>query len=239
MPLGQLYGIGVGPGDPELLTRKAYRILQDVKVIFTPQGKGGREGIALSIIKELIPPSSQVISLHLPMTQNKELLEKSWQEGAAQIYEVLQEQNCAFVTIGDCLLYSTYSYLIAALRSIDKTVQIESIPGITSFAAAASAANVALAEGTEPLLIVPALGETEKLRSYLKSFPNLVLMKGASSFEQIYKILEEEGRLSSSYYISRCGLSGEVIQKDLRLLQGQELDYLSLLLVKKGGLPVD
>ncbi|KAB2954180.1 precorrin-2 C(20)-methyltransferase [Heliorestis acidaminivorans] len=233
MALGRLYGIGVGPGDPELLTRKAYRILQEVEVIFTPQGKKGRESQALTIIKELITENTTVIPLDLPMTQDQAILEKAWQEGASQIYKVLQTKDCAFVTIGDSLLYSTYGYLLQALQKKDKNIVIESVPGITSFSAAASRLNVTLAEGKEPLVIIPALGETEELRTYIESFPNLVLLKAASSFDEIYKILEDEGRLSSSYFISRCGMAEEHIEKDLSKLQGKKLDYLSLLLVKK------
>lgn len=234
--LGRFYGIGVGPGDPELLTQRAVRLLKTVPNIFTPQGKGGGEGVALSIIKSVIHETTSIVNLHLPMTQDEERLQTAWRTAAMQVYEVLvQGQDAAFVTIGDCLLFSTYGYLLKSLIEINPEISVESVPGITSFSACASRVNLPLAEGEESLLIVPALREPEELKPLLRQFPNLVLMKVASRFDEIYKVLEEENRLDSSVFIARCGNPEEKIEHDLSQLVGKKLDYLSLLLVKGKG----
>ncbi|MBC9785777.1 precorrin-2 C(20)-methyltransferase [Heliobacterium chlorum] len=234
--LGRFYGIGVGPGDPGLLTCRSVQLLQKVPVIFTPQGKGGGEGVATTIIRDVLPAETQVVSLHLPMTSDESRLREAWDEAARQIYEVLASgREAAFITIGDCLLFSTYGYLLKSLQKINPEIEVESVPGITSFCAAASRVNIPLAEGEEPLLIVPALRDPEELRPLLRQFPNLVLMKVASRFDGVYDLLKEEGRAESSLFISRCGTAEEKIEKDLSRLVGQKLDYLSLLLVKQKG----
>ncbi|MZP28532.1 precorrin-2 C(20)-methyltransferase [Heliobacterium undosum] len=237
--LGRFYGIGVGPGDPALLTRRAVALLETTPVIFTPRGKGGGEGVALTIIRDILPESAEIVPLHLPMIQDDRLLRDAWEEAARQIYDRLAAgKDAAFVTIGDCLLFSTYGYLLKALREIDPDLSVESVPGVTSFSASASRLNLPLAEGEEPLLVVPALRDPEELRPLLRQFPNLVLMKVASRFDEIYRVLQEEGRAESAAFVARCGTPEERIVCDLASLVGQKLDYLSLLIVKPKGVSI-
>lgn len=230
-----LYGIGVGPGDPELITLKARNVLAQVQVIFTPVSKVGKKSVALSIVQELLEQHQQVVELLLPMSKDPDYLERCWTNAAEVIARKLgNDKKGAFITLGDCLLYSTYSYLLKKIKAMFPYIVVESIPGITSFSAASSLLNQPLAEGEEPLAVLPVLGTAEELEKSLDAFPNLVLMKPAGSFTEIYQVLERRGLLDRCRLVSRCGLPGQKIYDDLRQVQIGPEDYLSLIIIKQG-----
>lgn len=229
---GKFYGIGVGPGDPELLTLKAVRVLNEVDIICVPRARSEKGSFALSIVNSVIPEGKEILEVVMPMTKDHVKLEASWLEGARQILKRLHAgKSVAFITLGDAMLYSTYSYLLRNLSKLDPEVEITTIPGITSFAASAARTNTPLAEGNEPLVVMPVQEKGDNLEKILQSFPNAVLMKVAAKFPRILKILQENGRKAT--YVSRCSCPEEFIENDLSKLAGQELDYFSLLLVKK------
>lgn len=232
----KLYGIGVGPGDPELITLKAKRVLETADIIFIPKAKEESHSIAFEIIKEIVPPDKKVTELILPMTNDKELLEASWLNGSRKIVEQLGESKTgAFITIGDCMLYSTYSYLLGFIRKNSPKLEIESIPGITAFAASASAALMPLAEGSEKLVVIPALRDVNELPQILEQFSNIVLMKVASCYDQVLDILQKYNLQKSALLISKCGHEDQLIEADLESLRGKKIHYLSLMIIKQGG----
>ncbi|VBB06840.1 tetrapyrrole methylase [Lucifera butyrica] len=233
---GKFYGIGVGPGAPELLTIKAAEVLKSVDVICVPRSSLDNDSVALKVAGAYIPAATQVMEVFTPMTRDKNVLEAEWQRGAERIAAELREgKHVAFLTIGDAMLFSTYSYLLKRVKVLLPEVEVESIPGITSFAAAAAHINAALAEGNEKLAIIPAVDDPQELYSILQEFPNAVLMKVAGKYEEIVSVLEKTGLKEKSVYISKLGYPDQFISYDLDCLRNRKRDYLSLILVKREG----
>jgi precorrin-2/cobalt-factor-2 C20-methyltransferase len=233
--VAKIYAVGVGPGDPELLTRKAERILRQVSVICAPSANPTDSSYALSIVEEFIDRSRQEIIIQtFPMKKEQKGLEPFWENAAQQAAEfVRQGRDVAFITIGDPFLYSTFLYIYRIVREKYPDVSIEAIPGITSINAAAIAAGVPLAAASERVAIIPAAFEEQDLRRVLVDFDTIVLMKVNRVFEQVYALLQELGLEKKGVFIRRVGSGEEEVVFDLETLLGKKLDYLSLLIVKK------
>ncbi len=231
----KIYAVGVGPGDPELLTRKAERIIRQVPVICSPTGAADAASYALSIVEEFLDRSRQEVLVQVfPMRKDPAELEPFWQEAAAQVAErVRQGLDVAFITIGDPFLYSTFLYLYRIFREQYPDIAIEVVPGISSVGAAAVAAGLPLGMASERIAILPATFETEKLLKTLIDFDTVVLMKVHRVFDQVYGMLKALGLEKKGAFIRRVGSSDEEVIFDLESLVGQKLDYLSLLIVRK------
>jgi precorrin-2/cobalt-factor-2 C20-methyltransferase len=235
--MSKLIGIGIGPGEPGLITLKAQKALAEADIIFVPQSKLEKNSVAHEIVNDLISADAAVINLFLPMTTDREVLKQAWTTGAAQIVSALADNKTgAFITLGDCMLYSTYTYILQEIKKIKPELTVENIPGITSFAAAASALGQPLAEGDESLAIIPALKKTEDLAKILAVHENAVFLKVASKIEELIGVLVELELINNAAFISKCGHPDQQIIYDLKDLSGKKLEYLSLLIVKKGGL---
>lgn len=233
---GKFYGIGVGPGAPDLLTLRAVSILKSVDVVCVPRSSMENDSVALKVAGAHISPETEIMEVSTPMTRDKSLLEAEWRLGASRIAERLQAgRNVAFITIGDAMLFSTYTYLLKKVREIIPAVEVESVPGVTSFAATAAFLNAALAEGNEKLAIIPAVDDPEELRPVLQQFPNAVLMKVAGKYEKIVDLLAELGLKEKAVYVSKLGYADQFVTYDLDSLRNSKRDYLSLILVKQGG----
>ncbi len=227
---GKFYGVGVGPGDPRLLTLQAVDVLQAVDIVAIPKSKLDRESVAWDIAKIHCPSKVRLIELEMPMTADKQILAKAWQAGAQTLLaELKQGKSVAFITLGDPSLYSTYSDLLNILQEELPQECIETVPGITAMSAAAARINLPLATGDEPLLILPS---TEDVGEFL-DFPNLVLMKVSRRLPEILTHLEERGR--KAVLLTRLGQVGEKIRWEPKPqdFTSEKIDYLSLLLVKK------
>lgn len=227
---GKFYGVGVGPGDSRLLTLRAVEVLQTVAIVAIPKSKLERESVAWEIARQHCHPDVRLLELEMPMTADRALLHKAWQQGAQAILAELQQGNSvAFITLGDASLYSTYSYLLDYLRPDLPEEQIETVPGITAMSAAAARVNTPLAVGDEPLVILPS---SEGIDNYLE-FPNLVLMKVSRNLPRLLEVLTQSDKLS--VLLTRLGQAGEKICRQPKLSDfntGEKIDYLSLLLVK-------
>ncbi|WP_041276061.1 precorrin-2 C(20)-methyltransferase [Desulfosporosinus acidiphilus] len=227
---GKFYGVGVGPGDPRLLTLQAVDVLQAVDLVAIPKSKMERESVAWDIAKVHCPANVRLLELEMPMTADQQVLAKAWQDGAEMLLkELKQGKSIAFITLGDPSLYSTYSYLLNLLEEKLPSDLITTIPGITAMAAAAAKINLPLATGDEPLLVLPS---TEDVGQYL-DFPNLVLMKVSRRLPEILNLLKERDR--KAVLLTRLGQFGEEIRWEPKPedFQTDKVDYLSLLLVKK------
>lgn len=234
--IGKFYGIGVGPGDPDLLTMRAVHILKSVDVVCIPRSGSENNCAALTVAGSYISPTAELQEISTPMTRDIKVLREEWHKGAAKIAECLKSgKNVAFITIGDSMLFSTYTYLLKNVVKLVPNAHIESVPGITSFSAAAAFLNTALAEGVEKLAIVPAIESLDELRSILEQFPNAVLMKVAEKYNAIVDILEEKGLKNKAVYVSRLGYDDQFVSYDLDSLRTAKRDYLSLILVKREG----
>jgi precorrin-2/cobalt-factor-2 C20-methyltransferase len=231
----RLYAVGVGPGDPELLTLKAVRILRAVDVVVAPTGQVEAASYALGIVVEHLDYSRQlVLERVFPMTRDERELQPHWEAIANEVVDhVRAGRTVAFVTIGDPLLYSTFLYLLRILRERYPEIAIEIVPGITSAGAAAAAAGLPLGMAAERLAILPATYEAGLLCQTLREFDCVVLMKVSRVFDQVYALLVELGLEQHGVFIRRVGSSDEDVVTDLASLVGKKLDYLSLLIVRK------
>lgn len=141
MPLGRFIGVGIGPGDPELLTLKAERVLNSVPVIFVPKAKISDEGMALQILLNSVVAKSgaNLRELIFPMSKDPEVLKPAWATATAAVLEVLREgKDAAFITLGDTAIFSTYMNLLGELQQAEPGLRIETVPGISSFSQGAA-----------------------------------------------------------------------------------------------------
>lgn len=230
---GRFYGIGVGPGDPELLTMKAYRILNEVELIASPTSSDGRESIAFSIVEKGLDRRVKKLKLLFPMTRQRDELELHWGKAVTRILEELEAgKDVAFVTLGDPMLYSTYCYVVRKLKEYPD-IRITTVPGITSISACAAAFNVPLAEGDETVAVLPGMCDPSQLEEVLRWFDNVVLMKISSNYAQIAEVLKKLELTESSFFASRLGHAGEYLSREIENLVDRKKDYLSLMIIKQ------
>ncbi len=236
---GALYVIGVGPGDPELLTLKAVRILRDISCICVPKGREEGSSLALSIVKKAVNiDGKEIIEAHFPMRKTKEAkhkceLNKKWQETIKIVYSRLNKGiDMAFITIGDPTIYSTFFYLYDKLIELNPGLNIEIIPGVSSVNAAASRARLSLGLADEKIAILPAT-YTDDIKEALKKFDTVVLMKVHRVFEKLLNALTEMNLIDNAIYILKAGMEDERIFANIRDVKEEDLNYLSMVIVRK------
>jgi len=231
---GKLYGIGVGPGDPELLTLKGVRLINEADVIFTAASSKNSYSLAVEIAKPHISKLTRIISLSFPMTKDEEVTRAAWNENALEIANVLKKGlTAAFLTLGDPTTYSTFGYILKSLENVMPEADIETVPGITSFHAAAARLNRTLVEAEESLLITSGAYGGDHLRKCTDSIQNIVMMKAYKNTRDINQALKDAGFYKDSVAISKCGRKGEEIIKNLDELETREPDYWTLILAGK------
>jgi len=218
----------VGPGDPELVTLKAMRVLDSVDVLIAPDS--GRHGIALDIVRQVSSRRHRVLRLSFPMTKKREVLEEAWRNACDRVYEVLSRGDAAFVTLGDPLFYSTFIYVMQGLMEHHPDVEIEVVPGVTSLTACAAGLRQPLVKGGEKLAVVPAAYGIEELESLAEKFETVVLMKVSRRYSEIARRIEEAGLGEHAVVAVRCGSSG-FAYGGLRDFSG-EVDYLSMIILR-------
>lgn len=231
---GKLYGIGLGPGDPGLLTLRAKEILNKVDVVFVPKSKDGAISCARSIVETAISKPKNFVELTFPMTRDRKILASYWLRAAERIAKELKsERTAAFVTIGDPFIYSTYIYLLETLRNNFPGIATETVPGISAFNAAAASCGVPLVKGNEKLAVLPVTRDIKRLRATLEKFDTVILMKVGSRLESIVRLLKKMKLIKNSVLVSHAGQPGEKIVKDLSLLRDKRAGYLSVIIVRK------
>lgn len=226
---GKLYGVGVGPGDPGLLTLQGVNALKKVDVVCAPVSGPKGESLALRVVeKSGLLRGKDVLKLVFPMTRDKEALQRSRREAAMRILHELEKgRDVAFVTLGDPGLYSTFTYL---LEELGERADIKTIPGVTSISACLAASNTSLARGNEGIAILPASEAQGKLGGLLKNFDSVVLLK-AKRLEGIVEELRELGGLENSLVFAKCGGSGfEVFP--LSAIDRGKREYFSMILIR-------
>ena len=226
---GKLIGIGVGPGDTELLTLKAARILETVPVIFSPKSSKEKESIALSIVRPILEKRSDykrlmIVAPIFPMIEDKDELEKVWTSASEMIAQYLDSgRDVAFITLGDSSIFSTYSYV---QKKLIGKYGIETVPGITSFTACAAAKNEALVEQNEILTIVPKIDD--RLNNVLDTSDSIVLMKASRNTTELEATIEEKNRPKEIYSVQNCTRENE------KIIEGfsNEKPYLTTTVIK-------
>lgn len=235
MAFGKFYGVGVGPGNPELLTLAAYRVVQEVDLVCTPKAKAENESLALSIVQQAINRSINTLELIFPMSSDPTVLDNHWEAATQQIVAQLQAgRDVAFITIGDPMFYSTYGYVLRRLAKYPE-IQIETIPGVTAFSATMSFLNVPLTEGNDRLAVLPAVYDPHLVLEMFRQFDTLVLMKVNKVYDQIVTVLDENNLLGHAVYVSRCGYPDQFYTRDLLSLVDKPKDYMSMIIMKKVG----
>ncbi len=236
MPLKKsvLYGIGIGPGDPELVTLKAINVLKRVDTIFAPFSTKNSYSLALNIIASYVDKDKEVVKLNFPMTKDKNELEDAWRRNAEIVIEHLKKgKECAFVTLGDPLTYSTFGYVSKKIRKMYKDAEIKVIPGITSYHASAALSNTVLVESEESFAVVSGAMGAKNLRSIVNHVDNVVVLKVYRHFDEIKETIAKLGLEDKCVLISRCGLDGEMVLRGLDKIDKENLSYLTLLIITK------
>jgi len=235
---GTLYGIGVGPGDPELITVKGANLLGNCRNLFVPKARMKSESVAYAIIGKYVNGDTNVRELVFPMVTDKMELNKRWKESAEKIAEVLRTgDDACFVTLGDSLLYSTYIYLLRALKNVLPEAEVFTVPGVTAFSNVAALTNFPVGQAKEPVTIIPSADDFTPLKEALKIGGTVVLMKVGKRLQAILDVLEEAGVMDDAVFVAYAGMEGQRIETDLRRLKNQspETGYLSTILIHAGG----
>ena len=231
---GTLFGIGVGPGNPDLLTLQAIKRLGEVDIILAAASPRNEQSIALSIARPHLRRNVETLRLDFPMTRDKATLETAWENNARLTLEVLNSgKNAAFLTLGDPLVYSTFGYLMRTLKRLAPELCVHITPGITSFQDAAARTGTILCEGKQALHILPGIIDEKELHTSLGTGGNAVILKAYRNLPAIRKSLEKASREKDCVFVSRLGLDGEIIQYGLAGLDTP--NYLSLILAPAAG----
>lgn len=230
--IGTFYGIGVGPGDPELLTVKAINALKKIDVLIAPKTEKKSDSVALSIAQPYLKPSIEIIYQTFPMV--KDFAEET-EIFAANTQEILQllrgGRNVGFATLGDPMFYSTYIYIFRLLEP--HNVPIVTIPGVPAFLAIAAQIGRPLAFGNDILTIIPATAELDAIKNFLAQADATVLMKVYKNFPEIVDALQVHGLLDEAVLVSRAGLDDEKIITDIAAHKDDALNYLSTILTRR------
>ena len=209
---GKLIGIGVGPGDTELLTLKAARILETVPVIFSPKSSKEKESIALSIVRPILEKRSDykrlmIVAPIFPMIEDENELEKCWTSASEMIAQYLDTgRDVAFITLGDPSIFSTYTYVQKKLKG---AYELETVPGITSFTACAAARNEALVEKNDILSIIPKIDK--RINNIMDYSNSIALMKASRNMRKLELKIENNKRTKDIYSVQNCTRENEKI----------------------------
>lgn len=233
----KLYGIGVGVGEPGLVTLKAVEILKEVDYICTPMSAKSDSSKALKIISNLIELKGRIVKLHFKMSKSRKELEQSRTAAARKIYQLLKkDKKIAFVTIGDPLLYSTYSYMLKKIKEWDSLIEIETIPGINSIAAVTSRYNLPLAEEKENTAILSNIKSEDHLEKVFNLFETVVILKLSRNYETAYRVLEKLALKKNVLIASKCGFEDEFYTENIEVFKNKKIEYLTLMIVKRKGI---
>ncbi|MDD6615759.1 MAG: precorrin-2 C(20)-methyltransferase [Lachnospiraceae bacterium] len=224
---GIIYGVGVGPGDPELMTVKAIRLIQENDVIAVA-GKDPKEAVAYRIAAAMVPEigHKELVSVHMPMVKDRELIALEHEKGARLLESYLdQGRNVVYITLGDPTIYCTFSYLQEIMEK--DGYQVELVSGIPSFCASAARLSMPLVKWDEKLHVLPAVHETDM---ELKEDGTYVLMKSASHMKQVKELLQKNNRSVSM--VENCCMDNEKIYRNIEEIP-DDAGYFSLIIAKE------
>ena len=239
---GKFIGIGVGPGDPELITLKAAKALETADVICIPKSNVNKPSLALTMVKNILAnrkTAPEMLELIFPMNKDELGNKALWVKNAGIIAEkAATGKIIAFITLGDPMFYSTFIYLYQSLKEEYPKLKLEIIPGVTSLTACAASAMIPLAEKEEVITIIPSDLDSKLVEETAKRSDNLVFIKCAYRLKELVPILERSGFKENSTIalVRRCSMPEEEVTvgklSDVKNWKIHE-DYFSMAIVKK------
>lgn len=236
--LGTLTGIGVGPGDPDLITLKALKCLQSADVVAFPQGRNGQTGLAQRIIGPHLAQQQQ-LPLEFPYVLDPEQLANAWQRAGDRVWHCLsQGQNVVFACEGDLSFYGTFNYLALSLERRHPAATIVRIPGICSPMAAVSALGIPLTVQSDKLVVLPAIYTVADLEPVLGWADVVVLLKVGSVYRQVWQLLEQRQLLEQSWVMTNATQPTQRIYRPLSDYPSLDLPYFSLMVIRAGADPL-
>ena len=229
---GTFYGIGVGPGDPELLTVKAIKAIEAADVLIAPKTEKKDGSVALKIARPYLKEGVEIVYQVFPMVKDFAKNPEAWEENKAEILALLDAgKNVAFLTLGDPMFYSTYIYVFRLMEQ--ENVEIVTIPGVPAFAAIGSRLNRPIVEGDDILAIIPGTADRADIEKILSTVQSAVVMKVYRNAPEIIDLLAENHMAEDAVLVSRAGLDDEKIIRDIGAQRGEPLNYLSTILARR------
>lgn len=239
--IGTFYVVGVGPGDPELMTLKAARILEKSPVWLAPAARKNGVSTALTIASGAVKMADkEILTHHFPMkrvhrgqTPDPEV-KAAWEKAVTLISAQLESgRDVALPTLGDPAIYSTGFYVCQTLLEQNPGAAVKIVPGISALGATSAAAGMPLCLGDDQLVVIPAIFENARLREILEQFDAVVFMKVHKAMERLVPLLEELGLLDKAVLVERTSMDGQKVLRDLKAAMNAELHYFSTMIVRK------
>lgn len=232
MKTGILYGIGVGPGDSELITLKAINILKNVDIVAVPKTSDNSKSVALSIVQNYID-GKDILELVFPMSNDRDILNRSWNKISESIISELNRgRDVAFITLGDPTIYSTFMYIYKKISDLGYKTDI--IPGITSFCACSAATGTNLTPKGGSIAVIPSIKDSNELHQILQNFDTVVVMKFYKDFEHIKSILKDMNLNKNTIVVEKCTMDSQKIYTDIDEIQIDTLKYFSTMIISRG-----
>lgn len=229
---GKLYGVGLGPGAPDLLTLRAARLIEGAKVVAYPALVGG-DSFARSIAADLISDDADEIVMEVPMTTAREPAQAAYDAGAAQIAKYLEAgQDVVCLCEGDPFFYGSFMYLFARLSDC---FDVEIVPGVTSVTACSAVAQRPLVARNERLTVLPGPMDEAELTARIRDAESVAIMKVGRHLPKLRNVLDALNLTDAAVYVERASLPNQVV---LPLADAPETaPYFSMILVTKGADP--
>jgi precorrin-2/cobalt-factor-2 C20-methyltransferase len=231
---GRLIGASLGPGDPGDITRRAWAALNSSARWLYPVKKEGEESYALDIARRAgLALPADAVPLVFPMTTKADVLAKAWARASVQTVELLATgRDAVFLVEGDASTYATFGHLARAVRELEPAIAVDTLPGVSSYCAAAAAIGRPLADADDTLAVIPTAYGIEVIDHLLDEFDSLVLLKVKSLLDEVIELLERRGIVHEAVFIEKVGSPDERLVRDVTTLRGQTVAYLSLMLIR-------
>lgn len=234
--MGTLIGVGVGPGDPELMTLRAVSVLNNVPVLAIPRKNDTSQSVAWRIAQVHVGdvPGQKRLYLRFPMTKDPAVLNPAWKLAMDEIGRfLLAGEDVAFITEGDPFVYSTFVYMVREARKRWPDIEVQVVPAVSSISAVPAAVGVPLADGLQRVAVIPATYGLGDLPRILSMFDTIVLMKVSSVMAELVALLERHGLLAQAVYVSKASFAEQRIVWDLKSIGSGRCDYFSMVMVNQ------
>ena len=229
---GTFYGIGVGPGDPELLTVNAIKAIEAADVLIAPKTEKKEGSVALEIARPYLKKDIEIVYQVFPMVKNFADDSGAWEANKAEILALLNAgKNVAFLTLGDPMFYSTYIYVFRLLEHED--VDIVTIPGVPAFIAIGSRVGRPIVEGNDVFAVIPGTADKDRLEEVMAVAGSAAVMKVYHNSAENIDLLKRNNMTKEAVLVSRAGLDDERIIYDLEAHADEKLNYLSTILTRR------